>query len=692
MPTTATPTREEYLYFSLPEKLLFYAIAFATLGYMGWQIWHRVKLWQQGRPTPGETLREGRLYWTPTKEALQRWTKNVLTYVVAQKKVRSSRKTSGAPMHMLIFYGFLALFIATTLLGINTYSPIKFHKGTYYIVYEAFFDAMGLVFLAGVTWAMIRRGKELSRDLKQAALPSDTAEDQTKKQLFQRRRFPLSHTPSDFMVLALLFLIGITGYWLEATRISVSPKSWDNVSWVGMAWAKIQGDWSGLGSKELVYKSIWWFHAVWVFAFLAILPRLKIKHVVMAILTSAGKPDQPMGELKTISMEEVEKTEQVGVKLAKDYTRWNLMSLDACMECGRCTEVCPAWNVGKVLNPKQIVQDIRGAMESGEEIATAVSEEALWACTTCNACVEACPVLIRHVDLIVDVRRNLVSEGALSGSAATMLRQTASTNHAWGASASAREDWMKGLEIPLCRDKVEFEYLFWVGCAGATDPGAVKTTKAVAELLTKAGLKFACLGKEEACTGDPARRVGEEFLFQEKAMQNASVFEKYGVKKVVTACPHCFNSLKNEYGEFGANMEVYHHTQLLNSLISKGQLIAAKPNRGDLVFHDPCYLGRVNEESEAPRGLVSGEVVEPPHHGAKTLCCGAGGGRMWMEETPTQRPSNRRAEELAETGAKTVAVACPFCRIMLGDSLKQIRPNDEINLVDLAELLQEANR
>ncbi len=692
MPPKGTPTREEYLYFSLPEKLIFYVVAFATLAYMGWQIWARIKLWQQGRPVPWETLREGKQYWLPTKQAAVRWFNNVWTYVLKQKKVRSSRKTSGAPMHLLIFYGFLSLFIATTLLGINTYSPIKFHKGMYYIVYEAVFDAMGLVFIAGVAWALIRRWSELRRDLGKATLPTETEAAQTEKQMLHRRRFPLSHAPSDFLVLWLLLLIGVTGYWLEAARISVSPKSWDNVSWVGMAWAKVQGDWSGSDSKELIYKSIWWFHAVWVFAFLAVLPRLRIKHALMAILTTAGKPDQLMGELKTVSMEEVEKTEQVGVKLAKDYSRWHLMSLDACMECGRCTEVCPAWNVGKVLNPKQIVQDIRGAMLSGEEVASAVSEEALWACTTCNACVEACPVLIRHVDLIVDVRRNLVSEGALSGSAATMLRQTASTNNAWGASASTREDWMKGLDIPLCRDKVEFEYLLWVGCAGATDPGAVKTTKAVAELLTKAGIKFACLGKEEACTGDPARRIGEEFLFQEKAMQNASVFEKYGVKKVVTACPHCFNSLKNEYGEFGAKMEVFHHTQLLQSLISKGQLLAAHPSRGEVVFHDPCYLGRVNEESEAPRALVSGEVVEPEHHGAKTLCCGAGGGRMWMEESPTQRPSNRRAEELVATGAKTVAVGCPFCRIMLGDSLKQVSPKEEINLLDMAEILQEANR
>ncbi|HSI73777.1 MAG TPA: (Fe-S)-binding protein, partial [Fimbriimonas sp.] len=436
---------------------------------------------------------------------------------------------------------------------------------------------------------------------------------------------------------------------------------------------------------------VWWFHVVWVAVFFAVLPKMRIRHILMAIFTTASPPEVPMGKLRTIPMEEVEATEQVGVKLPKDYSRWHLMSLDACMECGRCTEVCPAWNVGKVLNPKQVVQDIRSAMKSGEEVVLSVSEEALWECTTCNACVEACPVLIRHVDMIVDVRRNLVSEGALSGSAATMLRQTASTGNAWGQPASNREDWMKGLDIPLCRDGVEFEYLFWVGCAGATDPGAIKTTKATAELMKKAGVSFACLGKEEACTGDPARRVGEEFLFQDKAAQNASVFERYGVKKVVTACPHCFNTLKNEYGDFGAHLDVYHHSQLLQQLVRSGDLVSASFNRGDVVIHDPCYLSRVNEEVEAQREVLGDNAINPPHAGKKTLCCGAGGGRMWMEEPADQRPSVRRAEELVETGASTVAVACPFCRIMLGDSLRQVKPNDEIRLVDIAEMLQEAN-
>lgn len=677
------PTREEFLHITFPEKVLFYVLIFGSLAYMVWQFVQRIKLWQQGRPLGAETA-SGWRYWVPSREAAGKWIGNVATYVLGQKKVRSSRPKSGAPMHLMIFYGFLAMFTATSLLAIASYGPVNFHKGSYYLTYETTFDLLGLLLLFGLIWATVRRGLALKKELGAARQVSED-EAQIEKQKVDRRRFPMSHSLTDFLVLALLLTITVTGYWLEAARISVNPKDWDGASVVGFAWAQLQGPYS-----VAAYKFVWWFHAVWVAVFFAIIPKLRIRHVLMAVASTAGKPDQPMGELRPISMEEVEQTEQIGVKLTRDYSRWHLMSLDACMECGRCTEVCPAWNVGKTLNPKQVVQDIRGAMATGAEVAAAVSEEALWQCTTCNACVEACPVAIRHVDMIVDVRRNLVSEGALSGSAATMLRQTASTNNAWGASASNREDWMKGLDVPLCRDGVDFEYLFWVGCAGATDPGAVKTTKAVAELLAKAGIKYACLGKEEACTGDPARRVGEEFLAQEKIGQNVSVFERYGVKKVVTACPHCFNSLKNEYGQFGAQLEVFHHTQLLQSLVRKGDLLAAKPPKDEVVYHDPCYLSRVNDEVEAPREIVPG-MAEPEHKGKKTLCCGAGGGRMWMEEPPTQRPANRRTEELLATGAKTVAVGCPFCRIMIGDSLKQVRPDDEIRLVDLAEMLQEAN-
>jgi Fe-S oxidoreductase len=657
-------TREEFLYIG-DGKYLFYFLIYLSLAIMAGQIIFRIRAWKQGRPVD----------WA---QSPGKWLGNIWQYVLLQRKVRTSRRKSGAPMHVMIFYGFLAMFLATTLLAAASYAPWigiqNWHRGTYFLAYESVFDLLGLLLLFGLIWALVRRPKI--------------------------KRFATTDW-KDYATLWLLLIITVTGYWLEASRIGIRPQDGDQASQVGYSLAQI------LPTPSIaMHQFTWWFHMSWIFIFFATLPQMRIRHIVMAVASTAGKPDQPWGELRTISMEEVEQTEQIGVKLAKDYSRWHLMSLDACMECGRCTEVCPANRVGKILNPKQVVQDIRAAMVDGREVAQAVTEEALWQCTTCNACVEACPVLIRHVDMIVDARRFLVAEGRLSGTAATMLRQVASTSHAWGQPAEDREKWMEGMDIPLCRDSVEFEYLFWVGCAGATDPGAMKTTKSVASLLKKAGVKFACLGREEACTGDPARRVGEEFLFQEKAIGNVATFERYGVKKVVTACPHCMNTFKNEYGQFEGKLEVYHHTQLLQQLISKGALMAAKPNRAGVTLHDPCNLGRVNNEADAPRALLgaitdlnsiphvpspeSSPLNEPPHYGRKTLCCGAGGGRMWMEEPPEQRPATRRAQELVNTGADTVALACPFCRIMLDASIKQVTEK-EIRLVDLAEMLDEAN-
>lgn len=594
-------------------------------------------------------------------------------------------------MHLMIFYGFLAMLLATTLLAIATYAPLigipNFHKGTYYLIFETVFDLLGLLFVVGISWALVRRW-------------------QMSKSLGEKN--PITTEPKDFVALTILLFLGLTGYVLEAARIANHPQDWDWCSPVGFALSKLM-----VGLPDTGYIVIWWFHYLWVFSFFAFLPQMRLKHIVTATLTVAGAPDRPMGELVPISMKEVEETGLIGVSKAVEFSRWHLLSLDACMSCGRCTEVCPAWNVGKTLNPKQVVADVHRALRTGDEVAATVTEESLWACTTCNACVEACPVLIRHTDIIVDARRNLVAEGRFSGSGATMLRQVGSSGNAWGATASSREDWMKGLDIPLARNTNSFEYLLWVGCAGATDPGAVKTTKAVAWLLQKAGVSFACLGQEETCTGDSARRVGDEFTFQAVAEMNVEAFKKYGVRKVITPCPHCFNTLKNEYQQFGASLEVFHHTQILEKLISEGKLLSASPKPGELTYHDPCYLARVNGESDAPRALVGQSssintdqpaliheltkdmavdnvLAEPEHFGQKTLCCGAGGGRMWMDEEPGKRPSERRVQQLLDTGAKQVAVACPFCRIMLDTSLKQV--SDDINLVDLAELLQEANR
>ncbi|MBA3725260.1 MAG: 4Fe-4S dicluster domain-containing protein [Armatimonadetes bacterium] len=666
------PTRAEFLFQGPWQKALFYAILAVSLGIFAWQVWGRVRLWRQGKP----------ISWRPD------YLGGVVKFVLGQRKVRTSRPKSGAPMHLMIFYGFLALFIATTLLGINTYSPWKFHKGTYYLAYEFVFDIMGVVLFVGLVWALLRR-----RFAKPKALTS---------------------APADFSALYMLLILTVSGFLVEGARMNVNPKSFDTSAPVGYLV-------SGVLPQLLPahYLGIWWTHAVLVAVFIAIIPRLRIRHIAYAIFSAAGhQVDRKMGALKPITMQEVEEAGQIGVKEPKDYSRWHLLSLDACMECGRCTEVCPAWLVGKVLNPKEVVQNIRGAMKNGTTVAAAVTEEALWQCTTCNACVEACPVLINQVDLITDARRYLVAEGRAPGTSGTMLRQVASTESAWGTPSGDREKWMAGQDVPLVRDLVangeKFEVLLWVGCAGSVDRGAMKTTRDFAALLKKANVSFACLGKEEKCTGDPARRTGDEFLFQQMAEQNVATLEQYGVKTVVTACPHCFNTIKNEYSVFGGDYEVLHHSQFLSTLIKDGKLNAPSLEDGAVTLHDPCYLARINNEADAPRhalGVPSNlndhrtpvdrwlneatedgnRLAEPQRRAQKTLCCGAGGGRMWIEEDINQRPGDNRARELIGTGAKTVATACPFCRIMLDASLNNVAPDQGINLVDIVELVKQAN-
>lgn len=658
------PTRTEFLFMPGPvPKAVFYILTFASLAVMTGQFVVMARAWWRGKKN------EPALPWWP----------EVARLVLGQRKVKGSRPRSGAPMHLMLFYGFVALTLATTLLAMATYAPLvgipNWHRGAYFLLYEATFDVLGAMFVVGCVWALARR-------------------------LGAGRPPTLKGDKTDIAALVILLVCGVTGFVLEAARMAADPHVWDVWSPVGHGLAQVIGPLS-----PPVYVGLWWFHMAWVWAFFVMLPRMRLRHIVVGTLVATQRPARPMGALAKVAMEDVEATGVVGAVEAKDFSQWHLASLDACMECGRCTEVCPANGVGKTLDPRQIVQGVRTAGDS--PLLDSLREDDLWACTTCHACVEACPVSIRHVDLIVDVRRNLVAEGKLAGPQAMMLRQVGSTGHAWGQADNVREDWMKGLDVPLCRDGAPFEYLFWVGCAGATDPGAVKTTKAVARLLRAAGVSFACLGREEACTGDPARRTGDEFTFQAMAEQNTSVFGRYGVTKVVTACPHCFNSLRNEYGDFGAEMEVWHHTQLLAKLVQEGKLEPASAD-GGVTLHDPCYLARVNNEADAPRALLGVEsdfnedislwaretlhplpvvtgLVEPERHAQKTLCCGAGGGRMWADDAPGHRPADRRAQELLATGAPTIAVACPFCRIMLEPALADRR------LADVSELLLEAN-
>ncbi|MBO3742032.1 (Fe-S)-binding protein [Actinoplanes flavus] len=445
-----------------------------------------------------------------------------------------------------------------------------------------------------------------------------------------------------------------------------------------------------------------------------------------------------MSEGKPLDFEEADPEKDLfGVNQVEQFTWKGLLDFSTCTECGRCQSQCPAWNTAKPLSPKLLVLSLRdhayakapyllaggGKDLMGEEKATeaqlahmdvlalaegnrpligtaeeqgVIDPDVLWSCTTCGACVEQCPVDIEHIDHIVDMRRyQVLIESSFPSEAGVMLRNLENKGNPWGAPQNTREDWTKGLdfEVPRVGEVEDFDYLFWVGCAGAFEDRAKKTTRAVATLLNEAGVKYAILGEGETCTGDPARRIGNEFIFQMLAQQNVEVLnEALGentTKKIVATCPHCFNTLGNEYEQLGLKVEVVHHTQLLAHLVKEGKLTPVQPIEGDVTYHDPCYLGRHNRVFDAPREVLgeTANLVEMPRNQERSFCCGAGGARMWMEERIGKRINVERTEEALATGAKTIAVGCPFCYTMIGDGVTGKGKQEEVEVVDVATVL-----
>ncbi|WP_430779667.1 (Fe-S)-binding protein [Actinoplanes sp. G11-F43] len=441
-----------------------------------------------------------------------------------------------------------------------------------------------------------------------------------------------------------------------------------------------------------------------------------------------------MSEGKPLDFEEADPEKDLfGVNQVEQFTWKGLLDFSTCTECGRCQSQCPAWNTAKPLSPKLLVLSLRdhayakapyllaggGKDLMGEEKATEaqlahmdvlalaegnrpliggvdengiIDPDVLWSCTTCGACVEQCPVDIEHIDHIVDMRRyQVLIESSFPSEAGVMLRNLENKGNPWGAPQNTREDWTKGLdfEVPRVGETEDFDYLFWVGCAGAFEDRAKKTTRAVATLLHEAGVNYAILGEGETCTGDPARRIGNEFIYQMLAQQNVETLQEANVKRIVATCPHCFNTLGNEYEQLGLEVEVVHHTQLLAHLVKEGKLTPVQPIEGDVTYHDPCYLGRHNRVFDAPREVLgeAANLVEMPRNQERSFCCGAGGARMWMEERIGKRINVERTEEALATGAKTIAVGCPFCYTMIGDGVTGKGKQEEVEVVDVATVL-----
>jgi Fe-S oxidoreductase len=449
-----------------------------------------------------------------------------------------------------------------------------------------------------------------------------------------------------------------------------------------------------------------WAHVLLILGFLAYLPHSKHLHIATAAINVYFGRVRARGRLEPLRFDEETPEEEMrfGIGTVEDLTWKQMMDAFSCTECGRCQDACPAFATGKTLSPKLVVMGVRDhlfeegpkALAAGEDYegpavaSTGLLEEMVWDCVTCGACVEACPVNIEQIDHIVDLRRHLVMvESRFPSEAETMLRDVERQSNPWGRPQAERAGWAEGLDVRVLEpgDPVP-EYLYWVGCAASFDERARESARSTAKLLTAAGVDFAILGPAEACTGDPARRMGNEFVFQAYAEQNVATLDEAGVTKIVASCPHCFNTLANEYPDFGGRYEVVHHTELLAELVGDGRL---SPVAGDqtITYHDSCYLARHNDVRAQPRELAAavGQPVEMERREERTFCCGAGGAHMWMEERAG--PINEeRVREAAETGAETLAVACPFCTVMLDDGVRS--SGRDMRVADVATLLAEA--
>src|SRR5436309_7059761 len=634
-------------------RVVFFCMMAVSIGWPVWKVWVRAKLWWKGQRGGFEHSWRVRI-------------QQLIIYALAQKRVH--RKSLGALLHLLLFSGFVVLTIGTTLLAIAYDGPYYFHHGLYYLGYELTMDVFGVAFIIGCLLAMYRR-----------AYP---------------RKPSLGHNRSDWWLLGLLLSLGITGFAVEALRIHYTQVQPDVAHWSIVGWLIDVTLLRGIdpARAQTLHLAAWWLHAILVAAFIATIPVDRFLHVITGPLNIAGRPERPMGTLVPLKMEEVEQTGRTGVHELADFNRQQLLSLDSCMECGRCEDACPATATGKPLSPKAVVIDLRNLMSvGGEDVHRTIHDETLWACTMCQACVQECPVLIGHVDLISDMRRDLIGEGKLSGPPAKALQWIGNQSNPYGRPNSERLAWADGLDVPTVESNPGFDYLLWVGCAASFDPRAQKVARATVQLLKNAGGNFAVLGKEETCTGDPARRIGDEFLFQQRAQTNVETLTRRQVKKIVTPCPHCYNTLKNEYPQFGGHYEVQHHSTLLAKLVGVGRLSNGSSNGEAITLHDPCYLARVNGEVEATRAVIGAtndaQYREMPRSGQKTFCCGAGGGRMWFEEAQSQRVSVLRAQEALATGARTLATACPFCLNMMTDGMAGVPGGENVKVLDIAELL-----
>ena len=640
---------------------------------------------------------------------------NVLTYVVLQKRLPKNGYLYSGVMHMFIFGAFMVLSVDTinfvtdgvlkvlSLAGLFAQSEHLFHIKFSDTYYQGLADTFRFLCMVGLSMAFINRTV-----IKPERLP-----------LTRDAMYTIFFT---FSLMACEVAQTAFYYAMEKHSAELGDK---NYIWFSGLFA----GWLNGASEEtltLGYRVAWWGHLVTLLFFSNYVPWSKHSHVFAAPLNIFFMSLQPKGALRKMDLAFDEENadsmpEYFGARNLEDLSWKQLFDGLSCTECGRCNDNCPANLSGKPLRPMDIIVDLKHHMEdrfkargvevdlagdpklwltSGDESVSdqvVIHPDVLWSCTTCRACMEVCPVGNEHIPDIIDMRRYMtMSEAAPGHGSSTALKSMDRKGNPWGVAKTKRLEWTEGLEIeiPTWDKKEPAEYLYWVGCAGATDLRAQKVTRSVSRLMKKAGVDFAVLGKKESCTGDSARRLGDEYLFQQMAEKNVETLNGEGVQRIVTHCPHCYNTLKNEYRQFGGEYDVIHHSELLSQLVKEGRL---KPeSTGEqkrVVYHDSCYLGRYNDIYDPQRDIIDAlpdvTRVETTRNRQKGLCCGAGGGQMWMEMDVGERVNYIRTDELLETQPQVIAVACNFCMTMVDDGVKGRDKGDEVEVLDLAELLDQ---
>jgi Fe-S oxidoreductase len=608
----------------------------------------------------------------PVDAPARRW-RDVLIKGFGQRLVL---RTPAGIGHLLIFWGFFVLTFGTleTLLA-GVFPGFTFAwLGPLYPLMNTMQDVFGLLVLAALAVAIFRR-----LVLRPKRLESDFA-----------------HTVDALIIIGLIALLIVVFYSLRL--LEPKPGFAPVATALGAALGVHPGHPTALYALQ-------WMHNLIVLAFLVYIPYSKHLHLITALPNLYFREDYVPGRIDKLDLEQ-EDAESFGVVRVTDYSRKALLDVAACTECGRCQEACPAYATGKPLSPKRVVLDIKhhllsegpallknAAAEPAKHLyGDVIENDVLWSCTTCRACEEVCPVEIRPMSKLFGIRQaRVLMEGDLPEQAQTALRNMETQSNPWGLPQEQRGAWAAELGVQTLAQNRDVEYLFFVGCAGSYDQRYQQATKAFAKLMQRAGVSFGILGSEECCTGDSAKRIGNEYLAQMLAQQNVDTFERYGVRKIVTGCPHCFNTIKNEFPEYGGRYEVLHHSELLARLLEEGRLRMKPGAEAKVTYHDSCYLGRYNGVFDAPRAVLgkacASGPIELPRHREHSFCCGAGGGRMWREEHIGEQVNRNRAREIMGVGAATAATACPFCMTMLTDGLKA--EASDIAVRDIAEIALE---